>query len=134
MTLEGVLLIACVLSVAYVGVNLRLLRRRQSGARAAITADGVQEVEVLVKGRYQPSTVVVTQGIPVRLLFNRQEDEPCSERVIFSVFRLERWLAPFATTVVEFIPSQAGDFLFTCGHGMYQGRLVVEERGTRTED
>lgn len=128
MTPENVLsLMAFVLLVAYAGVSLRMLRGRQAGTRAAITTEGVQEVEILVKGRYHPSSVIVRRQIPVRLRFNRQEDEPCSERVIFSVLRLERWLAPFAVTVVEFTPNQTGDFLFTCAHGMYQGRLVVED-------
>ncbi len=91
-----------------------------------MVGDGVQEMEILVRGRYIPDTVIVARGVPVRLLFNRQEDEPCSERVVFSEYQQERWLAPFATTAVQFIPTHAGELLFTCAQGMYQGRIVVK--------
>jgi len=105
----------------------RVPLRGRRGRTASIKADGVQEIEIEVKGRYRPDTVFVRKGVPARLLFNRQEDTPCSERVIFSEFRQERWLAPYATTAVEFTPTQPGDYLFTCAHGMYQGRMVVED-------
>lgn len=101
------------------------LSMRHRAVAARIGEDGVQEVEILVRGRYRPAIVVVKRGTPVRLLFNRQEDDPCSERVIFSDFQQERRLAPFATTTVQFIPTSAGEFLFTCAHGLYQGRLLV---------
>ncbi len=108
-------------------LGLWLFVHRAEGARAVMGSDGVQEMTIVVRDHYRPATVVVRRGVPLRLLFDRQEDVPCSERVIFSDFQQERWLAPFATTVVQFIPTRTGDFLFTCAMGMYQGRLVVEE-------
>ncbi|MCL4371384.1 MAG: cupredoxin domain-containing protein [Chloroflexi bacterium] len=122
-----VTLIVLALFVACIGGVMWLFLRRQPGRRASIGPDGVQEAVILVKGHYQPSTVVVRRGMPVRLLFDRQESESCSERVICSWLSQERWLPPFAITAVGFIPTKAGDFLFTCALGMYQGRLVVEE-------
>ncbi len=110
-----------------VPLGLWLFTRRIGTTRATVAGDGVQEATVVVRGRYRPATVVVERGIPVRLLFDRQEDQACSERVIFSDSQQERWLAPFATTVVQFIPTRSGEFLFTCAMGMYQGRLVVQE-------
>ena len=102
---------------------LKARRRR----RARLAEDGVQELEIVVQGRFSPSTVVVKKDIPARLLFNRQEDDPCSERVIIPGLRQERWLPPFATTSLQFIPNHPGDYLITCSLGMYLGRLVVEE-------
>lgn len=133
MEMESTVLLA-VLSLAVVGTVLMILApvKGRRGMTASIKADGVQEIEILVKGRYRPDTVVVRMGVPTRLLFNRQEDTPCSERVIFSEFQQERWLAPYATTAIEFTPTQQGDFLFTCAHGMYQGRMLVDDsRHTR---
>ena len=103
-----------------------LLQRKKPG-RARVGGDGVQEATVIVKGRYRPETVVVKRGVPARLLFDRREDDPCSERVVFSGFQQEHWLPPFATTPIQFIPTHSGQFLFTCAMGMYQGRLIVEE-------
>ncbi len=93
--------------------------------QARLGADGVQEVEIVVRGGYRPRTVVVRRGRPVRLLFNRQEDISCSEKVVFSDFQQERRLPPHTTTAVQFIPTRVGEFLFTCAEGMYQGRLIV---------
>ena len=100
------------------------LRRR---CRARLAKDGVQELEIIVQGKFRPSTVFVKKGIPARLLFNRQEDDPCSQRVIIPGLRQDRWLPPFATTAVQFIPSRPGEYLVTCSLGMYLGKLVVEE-------
>ncbi len=108
-------------------LGLWLVAHRGGGARAVVGTDGVQQVAIVVRGHYQPATIVARRGVPLRLLFDRQEDDPCSDRVIFSDFQQERWLAPFATTPVQFIPTRSGEFLFTCTLGMYQGRLVVEE-------
>jgi Cu+-exporting ATPase len=119
------LLVSILLLLLFVvGRHLALLRGRR---RAKLATDGVQEVEIVVRGSFRPSSVVVKRGIPARLLFNRQENERCSEQVIFSGLGQERWLPPFATTPVQFIPSEPGEFMFTCSLGMYQGRLVVEE-------
>lgn len=102
---------------------------RNPAKRAKANADGVQEIEVVVNGRYTPSTIVVRKGVPVRLNFTRREDNPCSDRVIFSDFHAGARLPAYQTTRIEFVPDKAGDFLFTCAMGMYQGRLIVEERG-----
>lgn len=116
-----------VLAAIATAVGLWSLFHRSETIRAKTGSDGVQQLTIVVRGRYRPSTVVVERGIPVRLLFDRQEDQVCSERVIFSAFQHEHWLAPFAITTVQFIPTRAGEFLFTCALGMYQGRLVVRE-------
>ena len=108
-------------------LGLWRVAHRAEGARAVMGSDGVQEMTIVVRGHYRPAIVMVRRGVPVRLLFDRQEDHPCSERVIFSDFQQERWLAPFATTPVQFIPTRSGEFLFTCAMGMYHGWLVVEE-------
>lgn len=108
-------------------VASRPLLAVRSSQRARITPDGEQEARVTVRGRYTPSTVVAKRGVPIRLLFDRQEDSICSERVIFAGINQERWLAPFATTTVRLVPKETGEFLFTCSMGMYQGKLVVTE-------
>jgi P-type Cu+ transporter len=131
--LTGVALLAAVPALLATVAWFALARQR-GGAVAAMAPDGVQEVEIMVRGRYQPDTLVVTAGIPARLLFNRQEDNPCSDRVIFSDSMQEQRLAPFAVTPMQFIPSRSGEFLFTCSMGMYQGRLLVREPGAGGPD
>lgn len=107
-------------------LGLLLVRRlRQVRGPIALSPDGYQEVRVVINGRYRPDTVRVQQGMPVRIRFAREEDDICSERVVFSAFGVDRRLPPFQETAVEFLPKATGTFLFTCDWGMYRGKLVV---------
>lgn len=107
------------------GILLAAMRTRRARNRAYLSPDGYQEVCVTINGKYRPNTLEVRQGIPVRIRFLRQENNPCSERVVFSAFGIDRRLPAFRETLLEFVPSAAGTFLFTCQLGMYRGKLVV---------
>jgi Cu+-exporting ATPase len=87
----------------------------------------VQEIEVTVKGGYSPDIIRVKKGVPLRLIFNRQEAGDCSSRVVFPDFHVSKTLAPFAKTMLEFTPDKAGQFGFACGMNMLHGTLIVEE-------
>ena len=95
-------------------------------AVAAPARGGVQEVRITVKGGYQPDTIVVRAGKPVRLQFYRDETADCSERVVFEAFGVNRPLPPFQTTSIEFTPETPGEYPFRCGMSMLRGLLVVE--------
>ncbi|MBI2872546.1 MAG: cupredoxin domain-containing protein [Chloroflexi bacterium] len=112
---------------AVVAVMVCLLARRLSHApvQAVLGPTGYQEARVVINGRYRPDTIRVQQGVPVRVRFLRREEDPCSERVVFAGFGIDRRLAAFQETTVEFLPTAPGTFLFTCQWGMYRGRLVV---------
>jgi plastocyanin domain-containing protein len=92
---------------------------------ARLAQDGVQEATILVRNGYHPDTVRVRAGHPVRLVFDRQEEDPCSDRVFLSEPALNRHLAPFAKTLVTFTPHRVGVHLFTCEEGRFLGHLVV---------
>jgi plastocyanin domain-containing protein len=94
---------------------------------ASVTESGMQEIKVTVKGGYSPDTIVVKQGMPVRLNFYRDETSSCSEQVVFGDFRIARDLPAFKTTPVEFTPDKSGEFTFTCGMNMMRGKLIVEQ-------
>jgi len=87
---------------------------------------GVQEIDITVKGGYSPDVIVVRQGQPVRLNFNRQETSSCSDQVVLSDFKIVRDLPAFKNTPVEFTPDRPGEFGFTCGMNMLHGKLIVE--------
>jgi plastocyanin domain-containing protein len=80
-----------------------------------------------VAGGYEPSEVRVRAGLPVRLVFDRQETSPCSEEVVLPDFGIRRFLPPHAETAIELTPDHAGHFEFTCGMSMLRGRLTVED-------
>jgi len=102
------------------------------GPRAARTAEvrnGVQEVHMEVKGGYVSDLIRVQQGVPVRLVIDRQEAGDCSARIVFPDFHVSRNLAANATTTLEFTPDRSGSFGFACGMNMLHGTLIVESAG-----
>lgn len=102
-------------------------RARTPGAVAvAMPGDGgVQEAVITVKGGYDPGEVRVQAGRPVRLIFDRQETNPCSDELVIPEFRIHRTLPPHQRTAVEFTPDAPGTFDFKCGMGMLHGKLIV---------
>ena len=115
-----------VAGVALVALVVWYFFGERERVEARTAGDGVQEIDITVKGGYSPDVVVVRQGAPVRLNFYRDETDSCSERVIFGDFHIARELPAFQTTAVEFTPDRAGEFTWTCGMSMMRGKLVVE--------
>ncbi len=93
---------------------------------ASVVGEDAQEVEVTVKGGYSPNYVHVTQGVPLRITFDRQESGECTSRVIFPDFATTASLPAYERTTVELAPDRAGEFGFSCGMNMVHGTLLVE--------
>ena len=97
--------------------------------RARLDRDGHQIVEVTVHCGYHPDAIVARAGLPLRLVFRRDDDDICSERVVFSGPRLDRRLAPTGATTIDLPAQGPGDIRFTCGMGRYRGHVAfVDER------
>ena len=87
---------------------------------------GVQDVRVLVKQGFEPDVIPVEVGRLVRLTFYRDETAECSAELIFETLNIRRSLPAFEPTIVEFIPTQPGDYPFRCGVSMMRGRVVAQ--------
>lgn len=98
---------------------------RKEGIQVA-DVGGVQEVNIKVKGGYDPDVIVVKQGKPVRLHFTRQESSLCSEMVVFDKIDRSAKLPEGETVTVEFTPDQKGEIPFQCQMGMLRGKVVVQ--------
>ena len=99
------------------------------GSRTAHRASlegGVQQVAITVKGGYVPNLIRVKQGVPLRIVFDRQENSDCTSRVVFPDFGISKSLVAFGKTAVELLPATSGEFEFACGMNMIHGTLVVE--------
>ena len=108
-------------------VNWYFFLAGRASAHAAAAVGGVQEAMIAVRGGYDPGTVTVKAGSPVRLVFDRQETSSCSEEIVLPDFGIRRYLPAHEKTAVEFTPTAAGTYEITCGMGMLHGKLVVEE-------
>jgi plastocyanin domain-containing protein len=92
---------------------------------AEAKAGGLQEIDVTVKGGYQPAAIVVKAGQPVRLNFTRRESTPCGEEVVLPGFGKRAHLPEDKTIFVEVTPDKPGEYEFTCGMNMYRGKLIA---------
>lgn len=105
-------------------VNWYFLFARRTPVRVAAQG-GVQAVDVRIHGGYSPNLIEVEHGRPVRMTFDRQEDNSCSEEIVVAAFGIRRFLPAFRQTAIEFTPPTPGDVEFTCGMGMLRGTLRV---------
>lgn len=101
-------------------------RHATAGVALPSTGAGPAEVRIVVRGGYEPATVRVAAGKPVRLVFDRQETSPCSEEVVFPAFGIRKFLPPDRPTAVEITPPAPGRYEFTCGMSMLHGAVVAE--------
>jgi len=100
--------------------------KRAPGVKASLVSDGYQEQMILVKGGYTPDTIRVVTGLPVRLLFRREETAACSEQVVLPDFGKSSPLPTGQIVPIEFMPGEPGEHEFTCQMGMLRGRILVE--------
>jgi Cu+-exporting ATPase len=117
-------LIVVLVAVALTGLLAWYFFAPHASKRAIVDGD-LQVQTVTVRGGYSPSVVEVTQGVRARLLFDRQETGDCSSRVVFPDFKVNQNLPAYATTAVEFMPDQVGEFDFACGMNMLHGKVRV---------
>jgi plastocyanin domain-containing protein len=99
---------------------------RGTASASSSSATGRQDITVIVRGGYDPATIRVKAGRPVRLAFDRQETAGCSEEIVFPDFNLRKFLPAHQRTIVELTPPRAGTYEFVCGMSMLHGRLIAE--------
>jgi len=107
-------------------VNWYFLGPRRAAAVAATSPAGVADITIRVEGGYSPNAVEIPRGARVRLTFDRQEDNPCSEEVVIPDFSIRRSLPAFAKTIIEFTADAPGRHEFKCGMGMLHGSITVK--------
>jgi plastocyanin domain-containing protein len=123
---DSLVLLGGIAAIAWVNWYFFLAGRGPARAAARPQADGVQEVTVVVQGGYSPGEVRVRRGGPVRIVFDRRETSGCTEELVFPDFGIRRFLPPERKTPVEFVPGSPGTYQFTCGMGMFRGKVIVE--------
>jgi plastocyanin domain-containing protein len=117
-------LFAGIAAASWVNWYFLLSAGRQSTANRLIDA---QRATVRVLGGYDPQVIRVARGVPLQLVFDRQEDASCSDEVVIGAFGIRRYLPPFQKTEIDFLPDKAGTFDVTCGMSMLHASLVVED-------
>lgn len=100
--------------------------QHEADAKLAEEVNGVQVVEIIVDGGYQPRTVQLKAGVPAKLVFNRKDPSSCLEEVLFPDFGVAQMLTLGKKTEITIDPSKAGEYKYTCGMQMFSGKVVVK--------
>lgn len=83
-------------------------------------------IDILVKGGYSPEIITVKKGKPVTLNFTREDSNSCLEDVVLSDFKIKKYLPLNKKISIQITPEKIGNFDFSCGMGMFHGKLVVK--------
>ena len=121
---EILVIVASIAAIGWVAWYFFLAERGE--VAASTNAGGRQEVTIVVRGGYDPATIRVKAGSPVRLVFDRQETAGCSEEVVFPDFGVRKYLPANERTVLEITPPGAGTYELTCGMSMLRGQLIAD--------
>jgi plastocyanin domain-containing protein len=99
--------------------------RHRFAAGSPASATAPREVRVRVLGGYDPDTIPAEVGVPLRIVFRREESSACSELVVFPAFGKSASLPRGEPVAVDLLPLVPGEYEFTCAMGMLHGRLLV---------
>ena len=89
--------------------------------------DGKQVIKMTVGGTeaaYDPDNFTVRAGVPVRWEITAVRAGGCLSSLIAPKFGV-RTLLKKGSNVVTFTPEQPGNYSFSCGMGMFRGRIAV---------
>jgi uncharacterized protein len=67
---------------------------------------------------YIPNQFTVKQGVPVDWRIDASEAAGCGRILLAPKLRIQKLLSSNSTTMISFIPQEAGEFGFNCGMGM----------------
>lgn len=88
--------------------------------------EATDEIDILVEGGYKPSTISIPFGKTTKINFKRTDENSCLEDVVLSDFKIKRPLPIGEKVTVEVTPDKKGSFDFSCGMGMFHGKLIVK--------
>jgi len=113
-----------VITVPFV-VNVKEADVKMSENKTSVSGDAIK-VTVSNNG-YEPASINVKKGQPVKLAFTRTDANNCGGEVVFAKQNITKKLPVGETVLVEFMPTDAGEIGFACGMDMMRGKVVVSE-------
>ena len=78
----------------------------------------------VISGGYSPNYFTVKKGIPVRWVINGKNIFGCQGYFIVPSLNISKALNA-GENLIEFTPTETGFINFSCGMGMYRGRIEV---------
>jgi plastocyanin domain-containing protein len=118
-TLTEALLAAAALAIAVTPVSSTLAAPQDSG--------NVQVVELTVTSKgFEPSTVTVKSGRPVKLVVTRKTERTCATEIVMKDFGVNQPLPLEKPVTLVVTPKGPGQYRYACGMNMIAGTLNVQ--------
>jgi len=109
---------------AVAGIDISFFDKTIEGE--TVIQNGFQEVRMVVGySGYNPNTIRVQDGVPVRWVIDAESLNGCSNEIIMPALNLRKKLVP-GENIVEFTPAGKGVIPFSCWMGMLRGKFIVE--------
>ncbi|HSA83486.1 MAG TPA: cupredoxin domain-containing protein [Patescibacteria group bacterium] len=89
----------------------------------AVSSDSI---DVIVHGGYKPEVISVPKGKTTTLNFLRKDNSSCLEEIVLGDFKVRKYLPLNQKVSISITPQQKGIFPFSCGMGMFHGKIVVK--------
>jgi plastocyanin domain-containing protein len=93
--------------------------------RRTKTVQTVGSADIVVSGGYTPESVSIPNDQKTVIYFLRKDPSSCLEEVVIPDFHIRKYLPLNEKTAVELTPRRRGEFPFSCGMGMYHGKIIV---------
>jgi len=113
-----VVVIVGVLGIAFIYWFFLMKRGKET-----IVSDSV---EITVDGGYSPEVISIPKDKTTKLYFIRKDSSGCLEEVVLSDFKIRKYLPLNQKVTIELTPHQSGEFTYSCGMGMFHGKIVVK--------
>lgn len=84
------------------------------------------EIDIVVKGGYNPEVISIPYGKTTKLHFLRKDSNSCLEEVVLGDFKVRKYLPVNEKVTIEVTPEKKGEFGYSCGMGMFHGKIVVK--------
>lgn len=91
----------------------------------SVTDAQVVEIMVTSKG-FEPSSVTVKNGKPVKLVVTRKTERTCATEIVMKDFGVNQPLPLEKPVTVVLTPKGPGQYRFACGMNMIAGTLKVQ--------
>lgn len=84
-----------------------------------------ESVDIIIDGGYSPEVISIPVGKLTKLNFIRKDPTECLEEVVLGDFKIRKTLPLNEKVTVEITPQEKGEFGYSCGMGMYHGKILV---------
>lgn len=121
--------------VALIGITIQLPRGEVRQAASLIEIeDGYQVIRSTI-GEASFPDIVVVKGITVRWILEMPEENlnECNKAIVIPEYNLEKEFN-IGENRIEFVPTESGDFIYTCWMGMIKAHIRVVENKSDIAD